>query len=306
MKQRWFPKMLIAWAMMIVMVAAAESRAVTIPPLTEPQAEQLNSATDGDARYDEGALYPLLQNVSHWNNAPAEANYLQMLSNPSKYRGDIMTVRGEFGNAMPVDIVRSGPWGEKLTMWGVRVREGQIVNGVKQPDFNVAIFFINDGKPLRNPGKPGTPVTIVCRFYKVWQTTSKEGNKSNYLTFVSSPAAIVSVGGRVQTTHSKSSNPASNSSGWSSLADERFLVLLVVVALGMGYYAVRRFAGKRTVPPTRRQRKRRDAREEVEARRKRRAIDEAAEDDPDAENLPPDPAAAMEELERRHRESSDD
>lgn len=289
--------------------------AVNIPPLTEPQTEQLSTAVDRST-LDEGALYPLLQNASRWANPPAEANYLQMLSSPENFRGEIMTIRGEFGHARTVQLARPGPWGETATLWGVRVAEGQVVNGVKQPDFNVAILFAGDGTALANPGKPGTKVEVICRFYKIWQSYFIDANgasvPANYLTFVSSPVGVVSVGGRASGSSrggvpgSGIAPPASSNSHGGGTDYTRYIVIIVVIAVGMGYYLVRRFAGRRGVPPTRRQRERRDAREELEERRRRRTLDEAAEDDPQAQGLPQDPAQAMQELERRHREASQD
>lgn len=297
-------------------VLATTLQAVNIPPLTEPQTEQLATAGDRGV-LDEGALYPLLQNASQWANPPAEANYLQMLSSPENFRGEIVTIRGEFGHARSVSLARPGPWGETATLWGVRVAEGQVINGVKQPDFNVAILFAGDGTVLPNPGDPGTPVEVICRFYKVWQTyfidESGANVPANYLTFVSSPAAVVSVGGQATATSRRIPGlgvapPAGHGDQSNSGSDLRqyVLVIVVVLAVGMGYLLVRRFAGRRGVPPTRMQRERRDAREELEERRRRRAIEEASGDEPENDGLPEDPAAAMEELERRHRDEVKD
>ena len=297
-----FFKVCIALCCLLVWLIAPQVAAGPLqdnmPLLSESQQAQLAVANDGGT-LDEGALYPLLQNTSQWGRLPSVPDYTQLLVDPSAYRGQLFTIEGQFGRAATLTLTRPGTWGQDITWWAIRVTEGQTINGATLPDFNVVVLFADDGTTLPNPGKSGTQVTVIGRFYKIWGATS-DGKPSSYLTFVSSPSAVVQVGETITTPLNNQRHfwGTSGTSGGSG----GMMVLVVVVGLAIAFYAVRRFSKRSGVPATRRLQERRNAREELEQRRRHRAVEEAGEQDPQSVNLPEDPVAALEELERRHEE----
>ena len=292
--------------MFTVLLVAGVVAMADVTPLSEAQQTQVDAAVDGGV-LDEGALYPLLQNASAWGELPATPDYGKLAADPGAFRGELFTVQGEFAREQKLpDISRPGKWGDTLAMWTIRVQEGMVINGVKTPDSYVQVIFAADGTSMPAPPKRGAPVTVVARFYKLWRTTTSTGRVESFPAFVSAPSQVRAIDGHTRTGSVSGdggdfwSSSSGNSSGGGGLKDST-VVLVIVIAAAITFYGVRRLVGKR-VRPGRQQQERRDAREMLEEQRRRRSIDEAAEDDEDAADLPKDPAAAMEELLRRHRE----
>lgn len=161
-----------------------------VPPLTDAQSAQLSTAADDSARLDEGALYPLLQNVLTWepgDKSGGEAgarvpDYDALLADPASMRGELFLIEGRFaGRARRFKLMRSGAWGEALTEWVLLVRD--------DPQEVAVVYFVDPDGSMKAP-RSGTRVQVVGRFYKVWADTDQHGKPARYLTFVARSASL--------------------------------------------------------------------------------------------------------------------
>lgn len=173
---------LTAWALAASLGLGA---AAAIPPLTDAQQQQLASAQDG-VHPDEGALYALLQNVMTWGagdgSQAALPNYDALLAEPAAHRGEVFEVEGEFaGRSRRFWLSRRGPWGAALTEWVVRVR--------REPEQVAVVLLIDPDDSLPSP-RLGQRVRIAARFYKVWGDRDLEGRPTAFLTFVARSAQV--------------------------------------------------------------------------------------------------------------------
>jgi len=248
----------------MILLAAVSS---AVPELNPSQQQQLDTATDDSGMLDEAAWYPLLQNVLLWegDTRPGSMNpdYQAMLADPARFRGRRFFIKGKFAG-MPRNrqslragrLARPGPWDDRLEQWGIVVQQ--------DPDQVVVVCLV---APPAMP-RPGAPIEVVARFYKVWKTLDLRNEPTRFLVFVGKSAAVTpSAGGRGPT----------------------FLpiVLPLVVALGLVWLILRRsIAGPRVEGPRRAPRQRPVDPPEMPA---------TAEPD----SLPTDPAEALRELSRR-------
>ena len=73
---------------------------LTVPPLTREQQLQLDTAADFTTTYDEGALYPLLNNAMTWKDGDEAGatvpDYKAILDKPADARGKLFYLRATF------------------------------------------------------------------------------------------------------------------------------------------------------------------------------------------------------------------
>ena len=241
-----------------------------LPPLSDSQRAQLDSANDSSPANDEAALYPLLENALAWTpgdeSGAAVPDYAALLAEPAAYRGDLFLIEGEFaGRPRRIPLARSGQWGSGVTEWVVRVRE--------DPDEVAVVYFVDPDGELEAPLR-GTPIRTVARFYKVWSDRDLANEPTPFLIFVGRTPTVVAVESSVQ---------GPGMGGW----------VLTLIALAAGFYILRRYVvGLRQPRPL-------ATRREFEA-----AIAEIEEDDPPS--LTEDPAEALDTMSRQSEARSDD
>ncbi|MFG0335572.1 MAG: hypothetical protein ACF8TS_19615, partial [Maioricimonas sp. JB049] len=151
-----------------------------VAPLAELERAQLETATDRAGQLDEGALYPLLRDVLTW---PADVragaqwpDYAALLADPAAYRGQAFFIEGNFaGRQRRFGLARSGPWGDALAEWVVKVGPGE--NDV------AVVYFVDPDAAIAKP-RLGQRVQVVGRFYKVWADRDLNNQPTEFLTFV--------------------------------------------------------------------------------------------------------------------------
>lgn len=241
--------------------------ALALPPLTGDQRTQLDTARDRSPVLDEGALYPLLENVLAWGSNDESdtppADYDALLAHPATHRGDAVIIEGRFARSRRFGLARPGPWGEALTEWVILVRE--------KPQEVAVVYFVDPGATMPTP-PVGTPVRTVARFYKLWGDRDMRGEPATYLTFVGRFAQVV-----------KDEAPAANP------ISRIWLLIPAVILLLIGLVFVKYLLRSRH---TRIDRRRRD-----DAAARHGDADRLHDLPPPS--LPRDPAEALEELERR-------
>jgi HAMP domain-containing protein len=243
----------------------------TMPPLTDAQRQQLATARDHAADWDEPALYPLLGNVAEWSadqSVDAMAPDYDVLHRvPEGHRGEVFLIDGLLGG--PPQIVkralsRPGPWDDNLQQWSVLVR--------RDPDEVAVVLLIDPMPPGRMPTRGGAHVRIAARFFKVWQFVDRDGQPTPYLMFV---------GRTVEVDAGATSTPAGGS------ASNRMLpAMLVFVAALAGWFMMRRVT-------------------RATSRLRRSAPRRQRDDVTPADGLPDDPADALRAMEQRHDQRSD-
>lgn len=157
-----------------------------IPPLTDDQAAQLATATDGSATFDEAALYPLLINAAAWPDGEeaytgaAAPDYAALTAAPEAHRGTLFLIEGRLAAApRPFGTLsRPGSWDATLRQWPLLTDGGQVVLAYVQTSASPA-----DLPPV------GSRVRAVGRFYKVWSSEDVGGRRRDYLTFIGREAA---------------------------------------------------------------------------------------------------------------------
>lgn len=247
-----------------------------IPDLTAAQQTQLATADDTRAP-DEPAWTGLLVSVATWD--PAEAargfvpgatmpDYGKLLAEPGAYRGELFVVEGRYaGRQREMRTRRAGPWGESLVEWGVLPKHA----GPGERQDVVAMVYLVDPAGEITPPREGQTVRLAARFYKTWTDVDADGVPRTYPVFVGRSASVVgeaSGGGR---------GHVAIVGGVIVLSGLLFLVML---------------ARKRRGGPAGGAAQR----ERVLERLRQDADD--AEFETSADDLPDDPAAALEQLER--------
>ena len=270
MMLRYLPIVLLIFA---VSALGQSSSPATVPSLTVAQKQQLASTVDGPA-FDQAGLYPLLTNVAQWHrdNLPAGTplNFGVLLKNPAAHRGQITRIQGQYaGQSTRILLARSGPWGNAITRWGI------LTNRVKNQV--VLVAFVDPHDQIKPP-RSGRPVTVVGRFYEIWHTTDLNHNPAQFLIFVAR-SPMVEQGAAQQSVTATT-------------------IGLVVVVLAVIFVFLLRYL-RRQRPISARQRWRDSAQ-----RRDRDTLDES-QDAADQPPLPEDPAEALEELTRRHKEKNE-
>lgn len=245
--------------------------AMAVPPLTDQDRAQLETAQDGSARIDEAALYPLLGNAMAWEVADESgariANYHALRQHPSDFRGQLFLIEGKVARSRRFALNRPGPWGEAVTEWVVQF-------GPNPADVAVVFFVDPQGTMPAPPIR--TKVRAAARFYKVWADRDQHDQPTRFLVFVA---------GRATTTSGRPGGPDPTGCGPGPARSE----LIVVVGLLLAVF----FLLRRTLRPSLPQR-----RSPVQHRTGHDQLPE-----PDSP-LPEDPADALAEL-RRRREQSD-
>ncbi len=157
-----------------------------VPPLTDAQRAQLDTAVDDSARLDEAALYPLLDSALTWESEDEAGarvpDYDALLADPVTGRGGLFLIEGRFaGRSRRYGLVRSGEWGDALTEWVLVVRD--------DPQEVAVVYFVDPQDRLAAP-LTGSHVRVVGRFYKVWADRDQAGNPARYLTFVARSPSV--------------------------------------------------------------------------------------------------------------------
>jgi hypothetical protein len=173
-------------ALMLTAVLAAG-----FPPLADSQQRQLAAAVDGSRAWDRGPLYPLLDNAMRWQPGQLAGatvpDYAALRQNPGQHRGAVFLIEGDFVRRRRLPLSRSGPWGDAVTEWAIRIGE--------EPDARyVIVFFADPDQTLPHPTR-GTAVRVAGRFYKLWASKTKVGQRKTWLTFVARSADVTG-GGR--------------------------------------------------------------------------------------------------------------
>ncbi len=238
-----------------------------VQPLTDAQRTQIDTASDFDARFDDGALYPLLQNALLWQpgdeSGAAVPDYQAILKEPATHRGQLFLIEGLFaGRARDIDgLTRPGPWDGKLTEWVV------VVNPAKD---DVVVVYLVDPPPTP---PTSAKVRLPGRFYKVLADKDLNGKPTDYLLFV----------GRTAATQAGANPPSATTNGMTA-------AFLVVALLGGGWYVLRRSLQAKPL------------RSKAHTQRLLQSHSDAPDDD-EAIDLPEDPAQALDLLERHHQET---
>ena len=179
----WKPAWIAAWMAALPLIGMLCTVLAAVPPLSDAERRQLDSASDGSPRLDEGALYPLVRNALEWKQgesvrAHVNPDYARFHDEPAAHRGELYLLEGKFaGRAVRFGLQRSGPWGDALTEWVLIVNE--------DPERVAVVFLVDpEGELKANPPRPGQSVRVPARFYKVWQAPDLKGRKTSFLTFV--------------------------------------------------------------------------------------------------------------------------
>jgi hypothetical protein len=256
--------------------------AAGVPPLTDTQRTLLETANDGSFNTDEAALYPLLQNATTWQPGSeagaAIPDYAAIMADPAAHRGELFLIEGVF-NGKPRSqasllkrVARPGAWDDTLQEWYVITD--------RQTEQVAVVYLVNPGTSPTDPPPAGTKVRIPARFFKVYKANTLES--ANSKTPTATPF-LVFVG------HSPSNIEAgSATSEWTYLVPALLLVMLALA----GYYTLKRKKVSVAAQPLA-TRVRRQQREEHE--------EEEVEEGPP---LPKEPTEALDELSRRHTDTT--
>ena len=241
-----------------------------VTPLTPAQQTQLGTASDFTGQFDEGALYPLLQNAWQWQPGDEAGavipDYAAIYQSPAKHRGQLFLIEGRFaGRSKEIKhLTRPGPWDGQLREWVV------VVDSAKD---EVAVAYLTH--PPVAPAA-GAKVRLAARFYKVLSDQDVNGKPTDYLLFVGRDATVVDAG---------------RGFGGSGSGAGPLVVMLAILAAGW-YFLRRTLSAKRLRPrPSRTQREEFDSEE---------SADEEAEP-----QLPDDPAEALDVLKHQHDDDTE-
>jgi len=201
------------------------------PWLTEPQRAQLSTAHDGTA-LDEGALYALLAAAVDWPafepRGATVPDYVELMENPSEHRGDKFLIEGGYVASGVHRLARPGPWGRALHFWVIKF--GDIDS---EAGDNVAVVLMVDPAGELETPNPRQPVRVPAVFYKVWRDQERHSGKpTDFLTFVARAGDLsqVMVGEPV----------AAEDEGAALLRSSGPLAVVIVIALGAAWFALRR------------------------------------------------------------------
>lgn len=250
-----------AW---IISVALA-SLIAGVPDLTREQRLQLQTAEDRYPQFDRPAIFPLLRNALQWQTPVRRAG--AMIPDYGSITRDPAAHRGALflieGDL--ARVVETGPLAQPGP-WDGKLREWDVVVR-REPQIETAVVFLAD--PPSAP-KLASRVEIVARFYKLMRRRDVKYNRLNdFPVFVGRTGKVVHA---ARVTNSPSRGMI-------------FVLLLLVLAFAGVYMVVRRSIRRDPVPVT------------------RSPPDASIPNDvgPHAPILPPDAAAALDEMERRSR-----
>lgn len=261
------------------------------PPLSESDEQRIaDGSTDYDGRIDQSdGLYVLLRNAGGWalddfsgEDGAAVApvpDYDYLRKNPAKVRGNVYLIEGVFEQSVRIPVSQTGAltagdfaWGDELTRWAIRTSESG--------DDVVLVFFNDPDRAIPSP-EQGTQVRVAARFYKVWDTDTAEGKPFSFLSFV---------GGAYEATGK--APEARFGSNRSMRGIITALILMSIAAFFVVRLMLNRKAGQGAGGRTH---------AFLEQRRHERDQQADAEQE-DVDDLPDDPAAAMQVLLERHQE----
>ena len=174
-------------------------QAQTLPPLSETQRIQLETADDTRPP-DEPAWYGLLEHVAAWDperlaallapdseRCPLPPPLELLHQNPTDHRGQVFLIEGRFaGRQRRQPVLRAGPWGRALTEWGVVV-DPPTRSGAQR----VAIVYLTDPDGRQAVPRRNQRVRLLGRFYKLWADTDGHGNPQTYPVFVGQSAVLL-------------------------------------------------------------------------------------------------------------------
>ncbi len=252
------------------------------PPLTDDQRTAVEDVTDRVANIDEAGLYALLRNAEAWPDRVGEAIPGAMIPDPRSLRDDPGAARGEMfliegelesmaepGIYTPRRVLAQPGW-DHVEVWHVRLDDGTL-----------AIVCLTDPPDVAARGVEGQRVPniarltlrIPARFYKLINAMGQDARPTmrTYPVFVGKAAQLT--GGAA---------PSRDASGLNALPYALLFAAVIVLLLVFGYV---RAKAKRPSRLDERLAQRQAAdREEYAVRT----------------DLPEDPAAALETLEREH------
>ena len=278
--------------LLVMVLALAWGEAVAAPPLSDAERQQVRDfATDGDGQIDgNAAFYALLSNARGWavddfsgEGGAAVApkpDYGFLRDKPVEARGSVFLIEGVFEQQVRYPtgdqkLQRSGSpeWGDRVTRWAIRTSD--------DPDSTVLVFF-NDPDASIQPPKPGEQVRVAARFYKVWATENQAGEPFSFPVFVGGAREVLGKPARVS---------------FGSNRPMQSIVIALIVACIAAFFVVRfllnRKAGEGAGGRTQAY---------LDQRRRERQLHEMDEEEEHPEDLPADPAEAMEVLRRQHEE----
>lgn len=273
--------------MLAFVVMLAWTSLAGLPPLTEPQRVQLDTADDADRGWDLPALYPLLDNAASWDLDPAALvpgsivlDTEAVLRQPGPHRGRVMIVEGRLAEARELKLLRPGRWGETVMRWVVQV----------DPQRDEVVVVLLTHPPPRPP--LGARVRMPARFYKLWPSRTIDGEPITYITLVGHGAAVLDAGPSAPA-------DAARGSGGGSVG---LLLLLSLVVAGVFVFMLRRMMRLSLTPAPLPSQVRRQ-----QAAAAARLARTSAPDDPPGNGheppLPDNPEDALAELERRQAQA---
>lgn len=253
--------------------------------LTDDQRAQLETAHDR-LELDEGALYALLNAAVDWEPFDdAEAiipSYDKIEADPAAARGRKFLIEGAFVVATEHRLSRPGPWGRAVSYWAIKYGDVDGTDGDK-----VVIVLMVDPN-----GKPGVPaqkqaVRVPAVFYKVWRTKERNSDTmAEFLVFVA----------RAGNLEAALAGPPPGAAPSRPVVGQKELppwplILLIVTALVAAWFMLRRMLKTVRLSPQ----------PTAAMRRHREPDDEDAEEEIEyRDDLPEDPAEAMNVLETEH------
>ena len=255
------------------------SLAQAVSPLTQAQQTQIATAGDFNSRFDEAALYALMNNALRWQDGDETGAMIPdrkaLYQSPAQSRGQLFLIEGKFagGPRLIGNLTRLGPWDEKLQEW--------VIVTDRQKDEVAVVYLVDPPRPIDQPLPAGTPIRLVARFYKVLSDKDRLGKPIDYLIFVGKSARTVEQEG------------GSATSGVTPL-------MLVVMLLAIVWFLARRAVKVRPLS-TRVQRQRHTPTSQgSQSRRETQGLS----GDQESRVLSEDPVEALRLLEMQHDESS--
>jgi len=264
----------------------------SLPPLTEAQRRQLDTAIDFSEELDTGAWYPLMANAATWKDQPMPSAPLithtePIIGAPQEYRGDLLRIEGLLaGPPRKIKLLRPGPWPSEIEQWVVRL------TAEDDPRDDAVIVYL-----LRPPAgyEVGDKVRTVGRFYKVWRNYVAHGEENVPLN------CVVLVADTVEPLDAlPASGAMAGAGGQGPLSAAIKVAFGILLLLGFGFFMVRRFMKRAGMGPGRSSMHERAERLRAERSLRREDAEHHGNGDEDtAPALPVDPTDALAELERR-------
>ncbi|MAE60427.1 MAG: hypothetical protein CMJ49_03620 [Planctomycetaceae bacterium] len=267
-----------------MIIAALLTATVGIVPLTDSQRTRLDSADDHGRSHEEVAFYALIENVQTWDGALAGAtvpDYQVITDDPDTHRGQAMLIDGTLEaviKGLPLSRHDVGP----IQRWSIVVNAASSDSDSNSdvPPGRVIVVYLTDPPqlPLRAashgflvPQDSGTRVRLAARFYKLIDEPSLGAGMLTYPAFVGKSVAEV-----IPATTPGNARP------------------IVIMGLTIGslalIYVLIRIVSRRRRPASRRGRLPTDTLQADDASHSSHTP------------LPEDPAAALDDLQRRHQE----